>query len=115
MYYDDNLFDTIQRKSNELDASIKALRKTGNAYAEAEKDYKIKLAEKALKLRDSGLAVGMIDKVIYGDAEVADMRFKRDVAEVLYKANQEHINATKLQIRIIESQLNREWHTPQAD
>lgn len=115
MYIDDNLFDTIQRKINELETSIKALRGNGNNYARAEKDYKIKLAEKALKLRDTGIAIGMIDKVIYGDQEVADMRFKRDMAEVLYKANQEHINATKLEIRILESQLNREWHTPVAD
>ena len=115
MYYDDNLFDTIQRKIAELEMSIKSLRGNGNKYAEAEKDYKVKLAEKALKLRDSGVAVGMIDKVVYGDKEVAEMRFKRDVAEVLYKANMEHINATKLEIRILESQLSREWINPTSD
>jgi hypothetical protein len=33
----------------------------------------------------------------------------RDIKEVVYNANQESINSLKLQLRLIESQLNREW------
>ena len=55
------------------------------------------------------MAIGMIDKTCYGLPNVAELRFKRDVAEVIYKANLEAINSIKLQLRLIESQINREW------
>ena len=94
----------------ELTISIKKLRSTGKALAEAEKDYKICLRQEALKLRvEKDMPVTLINQIIYGVPEVADKRFKRDIAETMYMANQEHINATKLKLRLLESQLSREW------
>ena len=55
------------------------------------------------------MAVTLINQIIYGVPEVAEKRFKRDVAETIYMTNQEHINATKLKLRILEGQVNREW------
>ena len=104
-----DLLNELNQKIKELDVSIKSLRKTGTAYAEAEKMYKIKLREECLKLRDEGMAIGMIDKTCYGIPSIAELRFKRDSAEAVYKANQEEINSTKLQIRILESQIEREY------
>ena len=34
---------------------------------------------------------------------------KRDIAETMYQTNLEYINTTKLQLRILENQLQREW------
>lgn len=104
-----DLLNELNQKIKELEYSIKSLRKTGTAYAAAEKDYKIKLREECLKLRDEGMAIGMIDKTCYGIPTIAELRFKRDSAEAVYKANQEAINSTKLQIRIIENQIEREY------
>lgn len=104
-----NLYMELQEKTKELDVSIKQLRVSGTEYAQAERDYKVLLRSECLRLRESGMAVGMIDKTCYGIPEVADARFKRDVAEAVYKANQEAINSTKLQMRLIEAQLQREW------
>ena len=109
-----DLYSEIQQKRRELDVCIKELRKSGTAYAEAERIYKIKLREWCLKLRSQDMPIGLIDKTCYGIPEVADLRFKRDVAETVYKANLEAINSCKLQLRLIEAQLNREWSTPQA-
>lgn len=103
------LLNELQQKTRELEVSIKLLRQNGTAYAQAEKDYKILLRQECLKLRDEGMAIGMIDKTAYGIPAVADARFKRDVAEAVYKANQEAINSIKLQLRLIEGQLSREW------
>ena len=72
-------------------------------------DYKILLRQECLKLRDEGMAIGMIDKTCYGIPSVAEARYRRDIAEAIYRANQEAINSIKLEIRIIESQLQREW------
>lgn len=104
-----DLLNELQQKIRELEASIKMLRRTGTAYAEAERDYKILLRQECLKLRSEGMAIGMIDKTCYGIPEVAAARFQRDVAETVYKANQEAINSTKLQLRLLEGQIQREW------
>lgn len=105
-----DLYNEIQNKINELNISLKKLRETGTAYAEAERDYKITLRQEALKLRsEKGMAITLIQQVVYGVPEVADKRFKRDVAEAIYRANQEAINTIKLQIRVLEGQLSREY------
>lgn len=107
MEYD--LYQELQSKTRQLDMSIRQLRKSGTDYAQAERDYKILLRSECLRLRDDGMAVGMIDKTCYGIPAVAELRFKRDVAEAVYKANMEAINSIKLQMRLIEAQLSREW------
>lgn len=91
------------------------LRKSGTDYAAAERDYKVLLRQECLKLRDDGMAIGLIDKTCYGIPSVAEARFKRDVAETVYKANLEAINALKLQMRLMEGQISREWGTEVAD
>ena len=106
-----DLYNELQVKINELNISIKKLRETGTDYAEAERDYKITLRQEALKLRsEKGMPVTLIQQVVYGVPEVADKRFKRDVKEAIYQANKEAINSTKLQIRVIENQLQREFN-----
>ena len=104
------LYEELNIKTQELDKSIKSLRHTGTEYAEAERAYKVCLRQEALRLRtERDMPVTLIDKVVYGVPEVAEKRFTRDVAEAVYKANMEAINSIKLQIRIIEGQINREW------
>jgi hypothetical protein len=105
-----DLYNELQQKIKELNISIKKLRETGTEYAEAERDYKITLRNEALKLRaEKGMAITLIQQVVYGVPEVADKRFQRDVKEAVYRANQEAIASTKLQIRLIENQINRDF------
>lgn len=105
-----DLFNDIQQLMKELSTSIKLLRKNGNDLAIAERDYKITLRQEALKLRaEKNMPVTLINQIIYGVPEVAEKRFKRDIAQTMYDTNQEHINVTKLKLRLLESQLNREW------
>ena len=105
-----DLFQELEKKIQELNISLKKLRETGTEYAEAERDYKITLRQEALKLRnDDKLPVTLIQQIVYGVPEVAEKRFKRDVKEAIYKSNQEAINVLKLQIRIMENQIQREY------
>lgn len=103
------LYEELESLTRQLDVSIKSLRKTGGDYAKAERDYKVLLRQECLRLRDEGMAIGMIDKTCYGIPSVAEARFRRDVAESVYRANQEAINSIKLRMRLIESQIQREW------
>ena len=104
--------DLVQEREylkKQLNVSIKSLRENGTKLAEAEKEYKIAVNKKVLELKDSGMAATLIQLVIYGYEEIAKLRFLRDSAEVIYKANQEAINSLKLQIRIIDNQIDKEW------
>lgn len=105
-----DLYEEITQLIKELDLSVRQLRISGTDYAEAEQSYKVKLRQEALKLRsDENMPVTLINQVIYGVPEVAKLRFERDVKEAVYEANKEAINSTKLKLRILEGQLNREW------
>lgn len=104
-----DLYEEIQRLMLELTASIKKLRTNGANLAEAERDYKITLRQEALRLRAGDMPVTLINNIIYGVPEVAEKRLKRDVEQANYEANKEHINVTKLKLRILEAQLSREW------
>ena len=108
-----DLYNELNQKIKELEVSIKQLRKNGTAYAEAERDYKVLLRQEILKMRDEAPAIGVITLTCYGIPSVAEARFKRDIAEAIYKANQEAINSIKLQLRLLESQIQREYGSSQ--
>lgn len=104
-----DLYNELESKIQELEISIRSLRKTGSNYAEAERDYKVLLRQEVLKLRDEGQAIGVITLTCYGIPSVAEARYKRDVSEAIYKANLEAINSIKLQMRLLENQIQREY------
>lgn len=105
-----DLYNELTSKIEQLQVSLKKLRETGSNYAKAERDYKVLLRQEVLRLRDEGQAIGVITLTCYGIPSVAEKRFQRDVAQTIYEANKEAINTLKLQIRLIESQLQREWN-----
>lgn len=104
-----DLWNELNDLCTKLSISGKQMQKYGLEKAEAERDYKIALREEALRMRSNGEAIGIIDKTVYGVKEVADKRFKRDVAETMYETSKESINALKLKIRILNEQIQREW------
>ena len=104
-----DLLNELENLIKQLNNSLKQLRVNGTKYAEAEKEYKIAVNKKALELRSQDTPVTLINQIIYGIPAVAEKRFKRDVAETMYNTNLEHINVTKLKLRLLEAQLNREY------
>jgi hypothetical protein len=104
-----DLIQEIGAKSSMLDAAVKQLGIRGKAYAQAERDYKVALAQKIVYEREKGTPVTIISDICKGDLEIARLRFERDCAEVVYKSAMEAIQSIKLQIRIIDAQIEREW------
>ena len=105
-----DLYEELQIKTKELDISIKSLRHTGADYAESYKRYRVELAKELLRLRNEGIPATLAYDIARGKEDIADLKKQEIEKEAIYKANQEAINSIKLQIRIIESQLNREWN-----
>ena len=104
-----DLVTEIANRTKLLDAAVKQLGTRGRSFAEAERDYKIALAKKILEMRDKGTPVTIISDLCRGEKEIARLRFERDCAEVVYKSALEAINSYKLQLRLLDAQLQREW------
>ncbi|MEA5003823.1 MAG: hypothetical protein VB081_10025 [Christensenella sp.] len=93
-----------------LDACLAEFGKWGKDRAKAEYDYKIENAAEILKQRTNGIPVTILSDVVKGQKGVAEKRLNRDVADVMYNAAREHINAIKLEMRVIQDQIEREWN-----
>jgi hypothetical protein len=104
-----DLWSELEEKRKLLDKAIETLATNGYDLAAKERDYKIAVNKKALQLRTEDTPVTLINTIIYGYDDIAELRFNRDTAQVKYDANNEYINTIKLQIRILENQLNREY------
>lgn len=104
-----DLWQDIQYRLDLLDVAVKEIGARGKAYAEAESAYRTALATEILRLRERGEKVTITPDLARGNPHVAALKLERDCAEALYKAALEAINVGKLRIKILESQLQREW------
>lgn len=107
-----DLYEEITEKRKQLDYCIKELRKNGSDFAAKERAYKVRMRAECLALREDGMPVTLIQQVVYGVEEVADLRYERDVAETTWRANIEAIQSLRLQLRILQQQLNQEMSAP---
>lgn len=103
------LYQELDNKTRLLDAAVKELRSRGTALAEAEREYRIAKAKAILEEREKGTPATVTLDIVKGRKDIANLCFKRDCAEVIYKSALEAINSTKLQLRLLESQVQREW------
>jgi hypothetical protein len=104
-----DLLKELNDKSGRLDKALGGLGKYGRAYAEYERDYRMALNKKIIEERTKGTPVTIISDICRGDSVVADLKYKRDCAETLYKSCLEGINVLKLQLKLLEEQISREY------
>lgn len=104
-----DLIQEIGAKSALLDTAIKQLGIRGRAYAQAEHDYRVAMRQKILEERANGTPVTIISDLCRGDPDVAQLRIERDIALTVYESAKEAIQTYKLQIRILDAQIEREW------
>lgn len=69
-----------------------------------------RLPKKMLLERDKGTPVSILSDICRGSREIAAKKMQRDIAEAVYKASMEACNVYKLQIRVLENQIDREWN-----
>ena len=104
-----DLMGEMNRLKNDLHDSMRLLRRHGEALAKKENAYQVKKAQAVLVMKSQGCSITEIGLTIKGQPEVSDALFERDMAKVMYEANQEHINVVKLELRVLENQIAREW------
>ena len=104
-----DLISEVERLRGLLTRSVNDLLEHGKDLAQKEHDYQVAKAQQVLLMKDQGRPVTEISLTIKGQPAVADAILQRDIAQTLYDTNKEHINATKLELRILENQIAREW------
>ncbi|GAA0115708.1 hypothetical protein [Clostridium senegalense] len=73
--------------------------------AKAERDYKIALNKKILRLKADKYPATLIMEVSRGDEEVAQLRLQRDIAESSYFVCLDALNNLRLEIETLRSML----------
>lgn len=104
-----DIYNELQEKCKLLDNSIRMLRKTGSDYAKAYTDYRVALAKELVKLKDEGYAITLAGDIARGKPDIAHLKFLEISNEAIYKANMESINVLKLEIKILQEQINKEY------
>lgn len=99
------LITEIERLRRELNDTITSLQKAGYEKAKTEYAYRVALAKEILIQRDRGLPVTIINDICRGNEEIAKLKFNRDVAETNYDATLEKLRATKIELGIVERQI----------
>ena len=99
----------VWRRSEMLEVALKECKTRGIAAAESEKQYRMALAEKVLNLREQGFPATLIGDTARGDKTVAQLKFERDCAQVVYDNAKEAVLAYKKQIDVLREQIEREW------
>lgn len=99
----------LEELNNLLTSALSEYKKRGQEYARAYKDYRVKVAKKLLELRADGMPVTIAYDIARGDEEVANAKEKEIITECLYKSCQEAINTFKLQIKVLQAQIDTEY------
>lgn len=94
---------------NQLNQAIAIKKRRGILKAKAERRYRVALKQEELRLRamegKAKIPSNMIGDVARGNEKVANLKMHRDIAESHYDTVQEKIMAIKLEIRIVENEI----------
>jgi len=101
-----DLINELNLHRGNLNLAIKELKTRGQAKAKAERDYRVALAKEMLKLRAEGTPVTIISDLCRGNEKIATLKMKRDIADSLYDSCYQAIYNYKLNIDIIQNQIN---------
>lgn len=96
----------IYETSKRLREGTNVLYKYAKEYAEAEHKYRMVLAKEIMQLRDAGQPVTIINDVARG--KVADLKFKRDLAELTYKTTRDMLQALQTEMSGLQTLYKRQ-------
>lgn len=91
-----------------LTSALKEFKKRGQDYAKAYSNYRKLVAQELLRLKAEGMPVTIAYDIARGKEEVAQAKEQEIITECLYKSCQEAIQTYKLQIKILQEQINKE-------
>lgn len=95
------IYDTSKR----IEKGVNTLYAKSKAYAEAEREYRLALGKEIMILKAEGLQATLIPDVARSKA--AELKFKRDLAEVEYKTCRDMIEGLKAELSGLQTIYKR--------
>lgn len=96
----------IYETSQQIQKCARELYGYAKAYAEKEYEYRMALAKEIMRLKDAKMPVSLIADVARGN--LADLKFKRDLAEVTYKTAKDMLEALQSQLSGLQTLYKRQ-------
>jgi len=96
-------------KRAKMKPALEKMRKAGHDLAQAEYEYKKALRKEVLMERAKETAVGVIDKIVYGEDTVAELRLKRGIAQSDYEMFKVLVWLLQADLKLLDNQIGREW------
>lgn len=106
-----DLMGEMTLKRNLLNLALDQAKKRGVELAQKECAYKRANANFLLEQKTKGTAITLIRELALGDKLVSQLRLERDIAVVMYDSAKEATLSYKLELRLIEAQIEREWNS----
>lgn len=103
-----DLMNELTEHRKMLDKAIVELKNRGKAKAKTEEAYRVALSKEMLLQRAEGTPVTILGDIVRGKEDIANLKCARDIAETLYESNMQAIYSIKLNIGIVENQINAE-------
>lgn len=104
-----DLLADLMRDRDLMKRASEALKERGIALAKAEAEYQTAKHSRSLAMKADGHSATMIQLLIKGDEKVSLAMFARDCAQVEYDSAREALNVYKLDARLLEAQIDREY------
>lgn len=93
-----------------VEALVEKQRESGIEYAYKNAYYYEKKRIRSLELKAQGMPVTLISDTIKGDEMVNAALLEKDIAEANYKADQDLVNARKLNVRVANGVAQSEYY-----
>lgn len=104
-----DLLEELNKIRDLLNKALSEYKKRGIEYANAYKNYRVAVAKELLRLKDEGVAATIAYDVARGKEDIAELKRQEIITECVYKSCQEAINSYKLQLKIVQEQINKEY------
>jgi hypothetical protein len=99
----DELSDEMRHYRHSINKALSEMVNHGRAYAEAERDYRKSKAISWLQVPDD--VTQAAHKATWVDAQTADLRYARDIAQKLYESAKAAVGAREKQMNSIQSEM----------
>lgn len=93
----------IWNTAKKLENGVQDITDKAKLYAEAEKNYRVALARQIIELKTQKYPATLIGDIARGN--VADLKFKRDVAEQIFKSARDGLQARSNELSAMQSIL----------
>ena len=105
----DVLFNVVNIARDDLNKALTIAKERGIELAAAERKYRVEKRKAILQAKHNGEKISLIMELVNGDEVISQLRYERDVAKTLYASATEAINIYKLDCRLVEAQIARDW------